>query len=101
MVENMEKRAIRSEHEPTTEAKLDKELILDRLIEFMEQGEELEVSLDLTDIHELKQLVGETDDEFLANLASFAAMNGIDHEEFFVYLGILLEGEVDLNEKTE
>ena len=53
--------------------------------------------IDITeeDIEWLKDetLAGEDESDFLEFLASLAAENGIDHEEFFVRLGVPLELE--------
>lgn len=83
-------------------APLNLPVIMDRLEILTHEGNELDIALDMDDIEELEALFGEDDNDLLGNLASFAAMNGLDYEHFFEYLGVPIEENVvELTGETE
>ena len=64
---------------------LDQRAILDKLFELRE-----EIGLDVEE-GDLRDLMGEDDNDFLGNLATLALEHGVDHEEMFELLGISTE----------
>lgn len=64
---------------------LDQGAILDKLFELRE-----EIGLDVEE-GDLRDLMGEDDNDFLGNLATLALEHGVDHEEMFELLGISTE----------
>lgn len=72
-----------SEHESQPE--LDRGAILDKLFELRD-----EIGVDIEE-GDLADLLGEDDNDFLGNLATFALEHGVDHEEMFELLGIPTE----------
>jgi hypothetical protein len=75
---------------------LDQDKILDRLYD------EVAVKFDL-DLEEVDAagLIGQDDNDFIGNLATFALMHDLDHEEFFGMLGIEMPTGVEIGNETE
>lgn len=64
---------------------LDQGAILDKLFELRD-----EIGIDIEG-EDLRDLMGEDDNDFLGNLATLALEHGVDHEEMFELLGIPTE----------
>lgn len=66
---------------------LSKGLILDRLFV---QREALGIDIEE---REVRELIGEDDNDFLGNLTTLALENGIDPDELFYRLGVVVESD--------
>lgn len=78
-----------------TEAELDHERILTHLLRIAKRE-----GVD-TDEEDLRLILGEDDNDFLGGLASWAAENGIDHEDLFMELGVPVEILIDPDDALE
>ncbi len=88
-----------AELEPGNEEDSQPELNLERILDTLFHVKD-RYGIDLEE-EDLREMLGEDDNDFLGNLATLATMYDIDYEDFFIEIGVPAHYVFELREQLE